>query len=77
MTDQAVMELAPQLGVRDACEVVGVAQASYYRRHRQSPAPQRPEPVPHRQRRQPRALTDAEQRAILDVLHAPRRPCTG
>ena len=72
MTDQAVMELAPQLGVRDACEAVGVAQASYYRRHRQSPAPQRPEPVPHRQRRQPRALTDAEQRAILDVLHSDR-----
>jgi hypothetical protein len=28
VTDQAVMELAPQLGVRDACEAVGVAQAS-------------------------------------------------
>src|SRR3954451_8832603 len=66
------MELAPQLGVRDACEAVGVAQASYYRRHRQSPAPQWPEPVPHRQRRQPRALTAAEQRAILDVLHSDR-----
>ena len=72
MTDQAVMELAPQLGVRDACEAVGVAQASYYRRHRQSPAPARPAPVPHRQRRQPRALTAAEQRAILDVLHSDR-----
>src|SRR3954453_12133508 len=72
VTDQAVMELAPQLGVRDACEAVGVAQASSYRRHRQSPAPQWPEPVPHRQRRQPRALTAAEQRAILDVLHSDR-----
>jgi putative transposase len=37
MTDQAVMELAPQLGVRAACEAVGAAQAGYYRRHRQSP----------------------------------------
>ena len=72
MTDRAVMELAPQLGVREACEAVGVAQASYYRRHRQSPAPQRPEPVPHRQRRQPRALSAAEQQAILDVLHSDR-----
>ena len=28
MTDQAVMELAPQLGVRAACEAVGTAQAT-------------------------------------------------
>lgn len=39
MTDRAVMELTPRLGVRAACETVGAAQASYYRRHRQSPAP--------------------------------------
>ena len=72
MTDQAVSELAPQLGVRAACEAVGAAQAGYYRRHRQSPPPQRPEPIPHRQRRQPRALSAAEQQAILDVLHSDR-----
>jgi putative transposase len=72
MTDQAVMELAPQLGVRAACEAVGAAQASYYRRHRQSPPPARPEPISHRQRRQPRALSAAEQQAILDVLHSDR-----
>ena len=72
MTDQAVMELTPQLGVRAACEAVDVAQASYYRRHRQSPAPQRAEPISHRQRRQPRALSAAEQQAILDVLHSDR-----
>ncbi|ETW23122.1 hypothetical protein MGAST_15885 [Mycobacterium gastri 'Wayne'] len=61
MTDQAVTQLVPQLGVRAACEAVGAAQASYYRRHRQSPAAQCPEPIPHRQRRQPRALSAAEQ----------------
>lgn len=72
MTDQAVMELAPQLGVRAACEAVGTAQASYYRRHRQTPPPARPEPIPHRQRRQPRALSAAEQQAILDTLHSDR-----
>jgi len=72
MTDQAVIELTPQLGVRGACEAVGVSQAGYYRRHRQSPAPARPEPVPHRQRHQPRALSTAEQQAILDVLHSDR-----
>jgi hypothetical protein len=42
VTDQAVTELTPHLGVRGACETVGAAQASYYRRHRQSPVPQRP-----------------------------------
>jgi putative transposase len=72
MTDQAVTALAPQLGVRAACEVVGASQAGYYRRHRQSPAPARPEPVPHRQRRQPRALSAAERQAILDTLHSDR-----
>ena len=72
MTDQAVTQLAPQLGVRAACEAVGAAQAGYYRRHRQSPAPQRPEPISHRQRHQPRALTEDEQQAILDVLHSDR-----
>ncbi len=30
-------ELAPRLGVRAACDALGIAQASYYRRHRTSP----------------------------------------
>ena len=34
--------------------------------------PQRPAPVPHRDRPQPRALSAAEQQAILDVLHSDR-----
>lgn len=72
MTDQAIIELAPQLGVRGACDAVGASQAGYYRRHRQSPAPPRPDPIPHRQRHQPRALTAAEQQAILDALHSDR-----
>lgn len=72
MTDQAVTELASQLGVRAACEALGAAQASYYRRHRHSPAPARPAPISHRQRRQPRALSAAEQQAILDTLHSDR-----
>ena len=72
MTDAAVAELAPQIGVRAACQAVGAAQAGYYRRHRISPAPVRPEPVAHRDRPQPRALTEHEQQAILDALHSPR-----
>lgn len=72
MTDTAISELAPVIGVRVACDAVGAAQAGYYRRHRQSPAPARPVPVAHRDRAQPRALTDVERQEILGELHSER-----
>jgi putative transposase len=72
VTDAAVAELAPQIGVRAACTAVGAAQAGYYRRHRTSPVPPRPTPTAHRDRPQPRALTSQERAAILDVLHSQR-----
>jgi putative transposase len=72
MTDTAISELVPVIGVRAACEAVGSAQASWYRRHRQSPAPQRAVPVGHRDRVQPRALSEAERQAILEELHCER-----
>jgi putative transposase len=72
VTDQAITTLTVRIGTRAACRAVGAAQASYYRRHRTSPAPARPVPAPHRDRPQPRALSAAERRAILDVLHSQR-----
>jgi putative transposase len=72
VTDQAIALLAPRIGTRAACAASGVAQASWYRRHRTSPAPQRPAGVPHRDRAQPRALAPAERAAILAALHSPR-----
>ena len=72
MTDEAVALLAPRIGTRAACRAAGVAQATWYRRHRASPAPPRPAPVPHRDRVQPRALAAAERAAILDALHSAR-----
>jgi putative transposase len=72
MTDAAVADLAPQTGTRTACAAVGAAQASWYRRHRASPAPARPAPVPHADRHQPRALAAAGRQAILGVLHSDR-----
>lgn len=65
-------ELAPCLGVRAASDALGIAQASYYRRHRTSPPPGGPAPIAHRDRPQPRALSAAEQEAILDELHSAR-----
>ena len=72
MSDAAIAELAPKIGVRNACDAVGVAQASYYRRHRRSPPPQRPAPLPHKDRPQPRALSESERSAILSELHSER-----
>jgi putative transposase len=72
VTDEAIAVMAPRIGTRAACAAAGVPQASWYRRHRASPVPPRPVPVPHRGRRQPRALNPAERRAILDMLHSER-----
>jgi putative transposase len=69
MTDTAITELAPAIGVRAACDAAGAAQAGYYRR---SPAPPRQAPVPQHDRAQPRALTQAERQAILGQLHSDR-----
>ena len=72
MTGQAIAVLAPRIGTRAACAAAGVPQATWYRRHRASPAPARRPPVPHRDRAQPRALAPAERAAILAALHAER-----
>jgi putative transposase len=68
MIDDAIAELAPLVGVRKACTAVGRPQASHYRRHRSSPAPQRAK----RQRRpQPRALTPVQRAEVRAVLNSP------
>jgi putative transposase len=61
--DAAVEELAPALGVRSGCEVVGRSRATYYR-WRRPPRHGPPAPRP----RPPRALTEAEAAAVLDAL---------
>ena len=45
MTDTRSPNWLRGVGVREACQAVGAAQASYYRRHRQSPPPPRPAPA--------------------------------
>jgi putative transposase len=72
VTDDAIATLAPVLGTRAACAAVGRPPASHYRRHRSSPAPQRPAPVAQPDRAQPRALSPVECQAILDALHSDR-----
>jgi putative transposase len=69
MIDAAITDLTPITGgVRAACRAVGRPQASHYRRHRRSPAPQQPE----RERKpQPRALEQAERAQVREVLNSP------
>src|SRR5258705_3119436 len=69
MTDDAIAELTPIVGsVRKACKAAGRPHANHYRRHRQSPKPDRPV----RERKpQPRALTPAERATVRAVLNSP------
>jgi len=70
MIDQAVAELAPLVGMRAGCAAVGQAQARWYRRHRQSPPPPKPERVPAGQ---PRALSQVERKQLRRVLNSPEQ----
>jgi putative transposase len=69
MADQAIEELAPLIGTRAACAAIGQPRATYYRRHRASPARPRPPRVPAPQ---PRALSPTERAEVLGLLHHER-----
>lgn len=72
MIDTAVLELSPLVGAKAACEAVGRSRASHYRAHPVRPVPLGSAPAPAPRARQPRALSEAEQAAVLDVLHSER-----
>lgn len=65
----AAERLGAQVGVKRACDSLGVARASLYR-HRtrvaRPPTEESSRPSP------PLKLTEAERRAVLEVLHSPR-----
>ncbi|WP_394815966.1 IS3 family transposase [Streptomyces gibsoniae] len=64
---QALEDLTSVVGRVRACSALGVSRATYYRRHRQSPAPVRPR---RQRRRHPRALSPAEEARVLEVLRS-------
>ena len=72
MIDQAITELAPLVGVRAGCAAVGQAQARWYRRHRQSPLPPKPERVPAAQ---PRARSGTSGSGSVAPSTAPAWAC--
>jgi len=66
---QTVTELAEVVGIKAACDSLGMARASFYRHRQPDGAPARqgsPRPTPAR------ALRPEERTAVLDVLHAER-----
>lgn len=58
--------------MKAACAALGRSRATHYRRHRKSPTPPRPAPIPHKARRQPSALTAEERARVLEVLRSER-----
>nr|WSZ99968.1 IS3 family transposase [Streptomyces sp. NBC_00857] len=63
----ALEDLTAVVGRVKACAALGVSRATYYRHHRQSPAPARPR---RERRRHPRALEAAEEERVLEVLRS-------
>ena len=55
--------LCSSVGVRTACQALGIPRESYYRRGRPKPEP-KPRPTPQR------ALDKAERQEVLDTLHS-------
>jgi putative transposase len=67
MIDDAIDQLVPIVGTNAALAVVGEDRASWYRRHRHSPQPVRPERITTPQ---PRALTPLERTQIKALLES-------
>ena len=67
MMDAAIDQLIPLVGNVKALAAIGVKRATWYRRHRQSPEPTRPERVVTPQ---PRALTPVERKEIKTLLES-------
>lgn len=63
----AVQELASSVGIAKACAGLGLPRATYYRQL----SPQR-EKTKEPRRSQPRALSEAEREAVLDILNSER-----
>jgi putative transposase len=66
---QATRELAAEAGAAPACRALGVSRATFYRRQAR---PRQVVDSATEARRWPRALTNEERHAVLDVLHEGR-----
>ena len=62
---EATLSLSPEVGIRPACESLGVSRATFYRKRKK-------EQAPNERRRHPRALSPEERQEVLDILHSAR-----
>lgn len=72
---RAAVAATPELGVRAACEALGVARSTLYRARAHEPEvepAQMPAPPEPRASSQPRALSPGERAEVLEVLTSPR-----
>ena len=67
MIDEAIGQLTPLVGMTNALATVGTDRATWYRHHRKSPAPMRPERVATPQ---PRALSEVERKEVKRTLES-------
>ena len=67
MIEEAMIELTPMIGTTRALTVLGTDRATWYRTHRKSPAPKRPDRVITAQ---PRALSEVERKQIKTTLES-------
>ena len=63
---QAAVTLSDSVGIAPACEALAISRATFYRHHKQKKTSDRIRPVSHR------ALSETEQKLILDILHSER-----
>ena len=67
MIDEAIGQLIPLVGMTNALATVGADRATWYRHHRKSRAPVRPQRVATPQ---PRALSDVERKEVKRTLES-------
>jgi putative transposase len=66
---EAIEIIAPDVGVKPACEAFGISRAGLYRRRSISNRAAR---VPQRRPAPPRTLSTEERKEVLDILHSDR-----
>lgn len=66
---ETALSLSPEVGIRPACESLGISRATFYRKRKKDQAL---DPVPNERRCHPRALSLKERQEVLDILHSDR-----
>jgi putative transposase len=66
---EATLSLSPEVGIRSACESLGISRATFYRKRSKEKVQT---VVPNERRRHHRELSPEERQEVLDILHSGR-----